>query len=675
MWERLKYDLIELRDKFIPLRSIQSKNKCKWVTKKVTKRRRAKKKAWIKYTESGKDPKYLAKYKTKLKASIKENDNAKINFEERLAQNIKNDNKSFYAYARSKQRTKVRVGPLKDNLGNLVTDAALQADMLNDYFSSVFTKENLNRVPQATEVFKGTQEESLESIFINEDLVKKKLDKLDTNKSQGPDEIHPKLLYELRQELSSTLTKIFNLSIQTGIVPQDWRDANVTPLHKKGSKAKPENYRPVSLTSVIGKMMESSVKEALVIHLERYKLIKPSQHGFTKGRSCLTNLLVFFEEVTKEIDEGNDVDLIYLDFAKAFDKVPYQRLFKKVEAHGIRGTVLKWIKHWLEDRRQKVCIDGMMSKWNLVTSGVPQGSVLGPILFLIYINDLDNNLASKIKKFADDTKLCKSISSIEDVESLKQDLDILTKWSEDWQIEFNTDKCKIMQLGRENFNKQYTLCNSTLKMSDKETDLGIIVSDNLKFSAQTNESVRKANFALGQIKRTIKHKTKDVIVRLYKALVRPKLEYCVQAWSPYLKKDKDKLEKVQHRATKMIYELKNKSYEDRLAETRLTTLEERRIRGDLIETFKMIKGLSNVDYRDFFTIVSKNKTRGHSLKLEKPRARLDLRKYSFSHRVVNEWNKLPEHVVKAESVNTFKNRYDNYISSCTSNHVKSDHDI
>ena len=156
-----------------------------------------------------------------------------------MAQNIKNDSKSFYAYARSKQRTKVRVGPLKDNLGNLVTDAALQAEMLNDYFSSVFTKENLNRVPQATEVFKGTHKEFLESIFINEDLVKKKLDKLDTNKSQGPDEIHPKLLYELRQELSSTLTKIFNLSIQTGIVPQDWRDANVTPLHKKGSKAKP----------------------------------------------------------------------------------------------------------------------------------------------------------------------------------------------------------------------------------------------------------------------------------------------------------------------------------------------------------------------------------------------------------------------------------------------------
>jgi hypothetical protein len=532
----------------------------------------------------------------------------------------------------------------------------------------VFTDENINIIPQASVVFKGTQEELLENIYINEDLIRKKLDMLNTNKSQGPDEINPKLLYELRQHLSGPLTKIFNLSIQTGIVPQDWRDANVTPLHKKGSKTKAENYRPVSLTSVIGKMLESTVKEAIVRHLEKHKLIKSSQHGFTKGKSCLTNLLIFFEEVTKELDEGNDVDLVYLDFSKAFDKVPYQRLFKKVEAHGIGGSVLKWIKHWLEDRRQKVCIDGIKSKWNMVTSGVPQGSVLGPILFLIYINDLDNNLVSKIKKFADDTKLCRKIGSNDDVESLKQDLNILTKWSEDLQMQFNTEKCKVMQLGRNKFDKQYTLCNSTLQISDKETDLGVIVKDNLKFSAQTNEAVRKANVALGQIKRTIKNKTKDVIVRLYKALVRPKLEYCVQAWSPYLKKDKDKLEKVQHRATKMIHELKNKNYKERLAETRLTTLEERRIRGDLIETFKMIKGLSNVNYRDFFTIVSTNKTRGHSLKLEKQRARLDLRKYTFSHRVVNEWNKLPDHVVKAESVNSFKNRYDNYVYSFINNH-------
>src|SRR2546425_2979730 len=148
------------------------------------------------------------------------------------------------------------------------------------------------------------------------------------------------------------------MSIQTGVIPQDWRDAIVAPLHKKGSKNKSENYRPVSLTSIISKLLESIVKDNLVKHLDKYALIRSSQHGFTSGKSCLSNLLDFFEEVTRNLDEGEAVDLVYLDFAKAFDKVPHHRLFKKLVAHGLGGNVLNWIKGWLSGRRQKVCIDG-----------------------------------------------------------------------------------------------------------------------------------------------------------------------------------------------------------------------------------------------------------------------------------------------------------------------------
>ena len=198
--------------------------------------------------------------------------------------------------------------------------------MLNRYFSSVFTVEDLSSISAPIEIFSGNSNQTLTNIQVTEDIVFEKLDNININKCQGSDQIHPKLLYELRNEIVKPLTRLFNHSLQLGIVPQDWKEANVAPLHKKGSREKPENYRPVSLTSIVGKTLESIIKDSIVAHLDRHSLIKGSQHGFTRGKSCLTNLLDFFEVVTKELDDGNNVDLIYLNFSKAFDKVPYNRL-------------------------------------------------------------------------------------------------------------------------------------------------------------------------------------------------------------------------------------------------------------------------------------------------------------------------------------------------------------
>lgn len=664
-WTKLQRDLIELRNKFVPLKKPKL-SKCKWATRKVKRLREAKKQAWLKYIRSGKDSKLYESYKEKLRKSVQENNKAKILFEKNLADNIKKDSKSFYAYVRSKQRNKVKVGPLKDSSGSMISDSRAIADLLNKYFSSVFTVENVSYIPNAVSKFDLANHEILTEISIDEKLVGEKLGKMNTSKSQGPDELNPKLLSELQNELCKPLTALFNRSIQTGIIPQDWRDASVAPLHKKGSKCKPENYRPVSLTSVISKLIESIVKDSLVKHLDKYSLIRNSQHGFTSGKSCLSNLLDFFEEITKILDDGETVDLIYLDFAKAFDKVPHCRLFKKLEAHGVGGNVLNWIKMWLSNRRQKVCIDGEASDWENVTSGVPQGSVLGPVLFVIYINDIDENLMSKIGKFADDTKMGKSVSSMQGIEQLREDLVKLGNWAADWQMSFNTDKCVVIHLGSENSKQHYSLCGSVLRESTKERDLGIIVDSSMKFSEQCNTACKNANSTLGLIRRTIRHKSQHIITKLYKALVRPKLEYCVQAWCPYLKKNIDNLEKVQHRATKMIEECKHLKYEERLIQTGLTTLEERRTRGDLIEVFKMIKGLNKTDYRNFFTIIQNSKTRGHRFKLQKNRSRLDIRKYFFSQRVVNVWNALPEIVLESETVNSFKNKYDKYVSSVRS---------
>jgi hypothetical protein len=203
------------------------------------------------------------------------------------------------------------------------------------------------------------------------------------------------------------------------------------------------------------------------------------------------------------------------------------------------------------------------SDWRNVTSGVPQGSVLGPVLFLIYINDLDSTLISRLGKFADDTKLCKCVSDLKDVDALQSDLNNLHKWSIDWQMTLNVDKCTVMHVGRSNKCYSYTLGNKELTSSVKEKDLGVIIDNTLKFSEQCNVAVKNANRILGLIKRTIKSRSKEVIVRLYKALVRPKLEYCVQAWSPFMRKDINNLERVQRRATRMITECRGQSYESR----------------------------------------------------------------------------------------------------------------
>ena len=213
------------------------------------------------------------------------------------------------------------------------------------------------------------------------------------------------------------------MSLEEGIVPSEWKEANITPLFKKGSRNKPENYRPVSLTSVVCKLLETLIRDHMVEFLVKHKLINTSQHGFLKARSCLTNLLCFLEEITKWVDDGSPVDFVYLDFHRAFDNVQHQRLLLKLKVHGIGNDVINWIEKWLTHKRQRVIVDGEILNWKSVLSGVPQRSVLGPILFLIFINDLEDDISSKVLKFGDDTKVFRKVTNDTDKQSLQDDLD------------------------------------------------------------------------------------------------------------------------------------------------------------------------------------------------------------------------------------------------------------
>ena len=289
-------------------------------------------------------------YKETLNYYTKEARRSKEKFERKLAQNMKSDTKSFFAYVRTKSRTKDKLAPLVDRYGELSLDDRKNANILNTFFCSMFTKENIESMTKPRQQFDERKGSKLTDIEIEPHIVEKKLRNLKLNKAAGMDGIHTNILKALSEEMSLPLCMLFKKSLDQGVVPFDWRAANVVPLYKKGSKYLPSNYRPVSLTSVVCKILESIIKDAISTHLESNSLIKISKYGFSSGKSCLTNLLIYLEQVTSEIDKGIPVDTLYLDFAKAFDKVPHHRLIEKIAANGIGGNISKWLQSWLTDR-------------------------------------------------------------------------------------------------------------------------------------------------------------------------------------------------------------------------------------------------------------------------------------------------------------------------------------
>ena len=564
--------------------------------------------------------------------------------------------KAFWKYIRSKKQDMPGVSPLK--IGNqVIYDSACKARTFNEQFQSVFTDEDKTSIPSLSDPLYP----EMGNIVVTPGGVQKLLEaiKVHVDKATGPDSIPGRFLKDYAKELAPVLCFIFQQSLDTGVVPSDWRLASITPIFKKGDKSTPSNYRPVSVTSICSKMIEHIIFSQIMAHYDLNNVLHDSQHGFRPGRSCETQLIMTAEDLAHSIDQKDQVDAIALDFSKAFDRVPHERLLHKLHHYGIRSQLLQWIRSFLTDRYQKVVVEGQSSDTIHVKSGVPQGTVLGPLLFISFINDITHGVSSKIRLFADDCLIYRPIRNISDQRALQMDLDRLHQWSLAWQMKFNTEKCHLLRfsLRRNNIEEKYYLGNAELTSLQTFKYLGLNFSTNLSWQTHISSIVSKANQMLGLINRNLRRSSIKIRQQAYFSLVRPRLEYCATVWNPHTKKGIANVEAVQRRAARFVLQEYHytKSVSNMIKQLKWDTLEQRRHISSLILLYKIQHGLVAINPGKLLTPMIQSNTRQyHPNKFKLIPCRTQLYQNAFFPKTVNAWNTLPNDTLASSTLGAFK---------------------
>lgn len=656
-WQIFVTKFTDFLDDCIPL-DVPRRKLCIFMNQRALNLRNRKRKLWNKYTRSSSRDDYLhyCQIRNELRNLTRR---LRSNYENKLVSRAKENPRQLWKYINSQLKVHPSIDSIRNPDNTISHSDGEKCESLNGYFAGVFTREDLSSVPS---FYIPNVVDPLSDIEFTPQEVYGKLSTLNPAKASGPDGWPILSLKECGQQLSVPLSILFNKSFNSSTLPDAWKEALVTPIFKKGDRTIASNYRPISLTSPIVKMMESIIRDRIMDHMVKHNLFTPHQHGFTAGRSCVTQLLTSLNDWTKSLERGHSVDIIYFDFAKAFDSVPHTRLLTKLESYGLTGNLLGWLKGFLVGRKQRVVINGETSTWCNVLSGVPQGSVLGPLLFNIYVNDIPIQVSSCVLQFADDFKMYRVIHNAQDFQQLQDDINKLYEWANKWQLKFNISKCFLLHLGPPHEFGEYNINGTTISSSDTIKDLGVLIDENLKFHSHTASVITRANRTLAIVHKTFNFTDNHMFLALYKSLIRPVIEYGNTIWGPHYALDQQNIEKIQRRATRALAGLQDISYTDRLRILGLPSLQYRRLRGDMILLYRLVNNDIGVDFSDFFTISSSTVTRGHMYKLYKPHATTRARHNFFSIRSVNSWNSLPDYVVTAQSLDVFKNQLDNFFS-------------
>jgi hypothetical protein len=624
----------ETIEKLVPLKNIGNTNYPSWYSKNLIKILREKEKhrrnMLVHKNNLDKLEYKLLRHRTKY--LIK---SCHAIYIDKVVKNEIKDPKFFWSYVKNKRSTKSCI-PNKIRLGHKVaSDGQDITDLFAENFSSVYNTSSTFAPHTNNNIFRvSSSNANLDRVYLSRAKVQKCLINLKVNKSAGSDGIHPVFFKECAKVLAEPLQILYNRSLKEGIFPKQWKEAIIVPIPKSGDKSNVQNYRPISILSVPGKVFECLLCPFIVWHIKQR--VSDNQHGFLKNRSTASNMLTFVNRILRELSNGKEVDAIYSDFSKAFDRVDHGLLIHKLgDLYGIHGSLLRWFQSYLTSRTQRVSVNGFLSVEIVPASGVPQGSHLGPILFVAFIDDIKYCIQnSNFELYADDLKLSSTVATYEDQAKVQDDIDRIAVWCHNNNMTLNLDKCYHIKFSRKykKFDSQYTINNVVLKKVSTVKDLGLVIDSEMRFTNHINTVMSKClRLSAFIIRNTQDFKSVTAMRILYFALVRSHLDYCNMVWYPYYKNNIQRLETIQKRFVKRMAYLSGNyynigSYLKRLEYFKITSLEIRRHHLSLIFLYKIINNLIDCpsileqlnirvprvqarlhNYTPFLTTVSKNR--------------------------------------------------------------------
>lgn len=523
----------------------------------------------------------------------------------------------------------------------IVVDETSIATHFNEYFQSVFQKDCDSARASATSPY-------LDADIVSLSGVVSMLLNLKTKASPGPDNIHNAFLRRYAEMVAKFLVIIFRASLSSSSVPIDWKIARIVPILKSGDKLLITNYRPISITCSCCKLLEHVIANYITNFLNENNILTPFQHGFRKGLSTVTQLVTVIHTFASILDKSGQIDVIFLDFRKAFDLVPHNKLIFKLKNIGLPEFIVNWVSAYLSNRTQFVDINGHCSSKLQVTSGVPQGSVLGPLLFLIYINDIVEVVPEYvgIRLFADDCVLYKEIVTMNDQQLLNTCLDNVYQWCKQWDMKLNSDKTVYMNITRKKnfFSFPYALQTHVLREVSVYKYLGVTITKNLSWNMHVSNICASAFRKLCFLKYKLRFAPSSVKLLAYNTIIRPSLEYACVIWDPYTRKNIHAIEMIQRKCIRFIFS-KYRMTDSPTAIMKENNIQELQLRRKILRLkflFQLKHKHFALDASTFIQPLTSRETRNrHAASITPFQTRTNTFKFSFFPRTIVDWNALP----------------------------------